>query len=76
MMTSAKYAVSWCYDEMRQQVRRTLYHSTVTPCVEAARLIANSPYAFDIEVLEVDTGKSINWAAPSIGAVLHQEVAA
>lgn len=70
MMTSAKYCVVWCYREADCSVRRVLYHSSPEPCIEAARLIWGNPFAFNIEVLECDTGKAVDWKAPGIGRIL------
>lgn len=70
MMTSSKYCVVWCYREGDTAVRRTLHSATVDGCIEAARLISNNVYAFEIQVLESDTGKSIDWEQRQIGRVL------
>jgi hypothetical protein len=72
MMTSARFSVSWCYREGEKSIRRTLYHSKIDGCIEAARLISGNPYAFDVDVREVDTGKCIDWTTPQIGSVIYQ----
>lgn len=79
MMTAVRFAVTWCFREgyfdeaagkhVDKAVRRTLYHHTETPCIEAARLISFNPYSFDVEVTEVDTGKQIEWQA-GVGRVV------
>lgn len=70
MLTSVHYAVSWCYREGDKAVRRTLNHSTVSPCIEAARIMAGNPYVFDVEVREIDTGEPVSWQPAAIGRVL------
>jgi hypothetical protein len=70
MMTSVRYSVSWCYREGGKTVRRIFYSAKTKPCVEAGRLIDDNPFAFDIEVIEADTGRMVEWKAPSIGTVL------
>lgn len=70
MLTAMRYAVSWVYREDDKSVRRTLYHNTEIPCIEAARLISNNPYSSDVEVTEVDSGKAVEWKAPGIGRVI------
>ena len=72
MMTAVKYCVVWCYREGEKTVRRTLHSYEQTACIEAARLLNGNPYTSDIEVLETDTGRSIDWTAPGIGRVLHE----
>lgn len=69
MMTSVKFAVTWCFREADLSIRRTLYHHNVESCIEAARLISFNPYSFDVEVTEVDTGKQIEWKA-GVGRVM------
>ncbi len=71
MMTAIKYSTSWLYREGDKTVRRTLSSYTLAPCIEAARLIDSNPYTSDVEVLEVDTGKSIDWKG-KIGRVLYE----
>ena len=55
MLTSARYAVTWC----SHGERYTLSHSTARPCLEVARLLDNHPLVTDLEVREIDTGKLI-----------------
>ena len=69
MLTAVKYCVVWSYREGDLAVRRTLYSASPRPCIEAARIISGNPYTFDVEVLEVDTGKKLSWEFP-IGHVL------
>jgi hypothetical protein len=69
MMTSSKYCVAWCYTDGHRSIRRTLHSSTSEACIEAARLFNGNPYVFDIEVLETDSGKRIEWTATGIGVV-------
>lgn len=71
MKTSVKYCVAWCYREGEATVRRTLHSYKLAPCIEAARLLFGNPYVSDIEVLETDTGKAMDWAVPSTGRVLY-----
>jgi hypothetical protein len=61
MLTAVKHCVSWCYREDARAIRRTLHSYHVGPCVEAARIISGNPHTFDIEVIETDTGKVIDW---------------
>ena len=54
-------------------MRRILYSSKLEPCIEAARLIAGNPYAFDIEVCYTSgeaNGSNIDWKPYGIGEVL------
>ena len=70
MLTSAKFSVSWVYREGDDMIRRFLSSPKAEPCIEAARLMNANPYVSDVEVLEIDTGSVVDWAAPGIGKVL------
>lgn len=70
MLTAARFALCWCYREGARSVRRTLSSYNAEPCIEAARLLAGNPYAFDIEVRQINTGQPIAWEAPGTGLVL------
>lgn len=70
MLTSNRFAVSWLYQERDRMVRRHLYNYTAEPCIEAARIISGNPYASEIEVREVDTGKEVSWESAQVGEVL------
>jgi len=75
MMTASKYCVVWCYREGDRTVRRTLHSAQVEPCVEAARLINGNPFAFEVEVLESDSGKRVEWEASEIGRIVDRTAA-
>lgn len=72
MMTSSKYAVMWTYREGDTAVCRALHSSQLEPCIEAARLISSNPYASEINVVESDTGKLMDWGASEIGRVVNR----
>lgn len=61
MITATKFAVSWVYEESGTVVRRTLHSTNAVACIECARLLNQHPFVSQIEVLESDTGKSVDW---------------
>lgn len=63
------YRVYWFYREGEVVQRRWLGNAHVSPCIEAARLIAGNPYTFGIDVIDDKTDESVPWRA-KIGRVL------
>ena len=61
MITATKFAVSWVYEESGTSVRRILHSTSAVACIECARLLNHHPFVSQIEVLESDTGKSVDW---------------
>lgn len=59
MMTSVRYAVSWVLGHSR----RTLYHSNLQPCVDAAVGLSALPSYQDVEVTNCDTGEAVDFMA-------------
>lgn len=72
MITSTKYCVLWAYRAGDEHVRRQLHSAKLEPCIEAARLMNGNPYVMDVQVLETDTGKSMDWQPERIGQVIYK----